>query len=140
GAPAGGDGTQGDADFDCKETKAGAKVQPNFENADIKEVVEWISTTTCKSFIISEKVKGGKITIMSPVPVSVKEAYRAFERALSANGLALVQDGKFLEVVEDKEKGAAFAISGAGEEVAGDNMVTQLFPIVNGDADTMSKI
>ena len=132
-------GDAGDADFDCKEVKGGTKVQPNFENADIKEVIEWISTTTCKRFIISEKVKGGRITIMSPQPVSASEAYRAFEAALASNGLAVVQEGKYLKLVDSKEKGANFRIS-SGELPAGENIVTQMFFIQNGDANEVAKI
>lgn len=132
-------GETGDADFECKELKTSTKVQPNFENADIKEVVEWISTTTCKRFIISEKVKGGRITIMSPQPVSANEAFRAFEVALSANGLALVQEGKFLKLVEAKEKGANFKIS-SSELPTGENIVTQMFFVQNGDAKEMATV
>jgi general secretion pathway protein D len=132
-------GDTGDADFDCKEVKSNTKVQPNFENADIKEVIEWISTTTCKRFIISEKVKGGRITIMSPVAVSATEAYRAFEAALAANGLAVVQEGKYLKLVEAKEKGANFRIS-ASELPAGENIATQMFFVQNGDANEVAKI
>jgi general secretion pathway protein D len=131
---------QGDADFDCKDVKSSTKVQPNFENVEIREVVEWVSTTTCKRFIISDKVKGGKITIMSPVPVTATEAYRAFEVALASNGLAIVNEGKFLKIVEDKEKGAAFSISAVGDLPSGDNVVTQLYPIQHGDANEMSKV
>lgn len=134
------DGPSGDADFDCKTVKPGTKLKMNFEKEDILAVTEWISKYTCKNFIISEKVKGGKITIMSPTEVTVKEAYRAFEVALAANGIALVPSGKFLHVVEDKTKGAAFSISEAGSIPGGDNIVTQLFPIENGDATEMSKV
>lgn len=61
----------------------------------------WISALTNRNFIIADTISSQrKITIISPQPVSISEAYRAFISALHMNGLTVVPFGSFLKIVE----------------------------------------
>ena len=73
----------------------------NFEKAKIIDIIEQISRLTCKSFILSNNISSLKeITILSRAPVTVNQAWSAFQSALSANDLALVKIGKFYKVIK----------------------------------------
>jgi general secretion pathway protein D len=87
----------------CKKRRGTFHFQ--FEEAAIFDVLKQISLITCKNFIVSEGVKGGKkeLTIISRKPVSVDAAYSAFLSALEANNMALIPTGSFYKVVERKE-------------------------------------
>jgi general secretion pathway protein D len=79
----------------------------NFEEADIRILIKFISELTQKNFIIDEKVKG-KVTIVSPEKVSVAEAYSVFESILEVKGFTLVPTGKVIKIVpsgEAKQRG-----------------------------------
>ncbi len=78
--------------------KKGVLLDLNFDKMDILDVIKWISEWTDRNFIIPERGIQGKITILSPVKVTVDEAYQAFLAALDANGLALYQVGKYYKL------------------------------------------
>ncbi|MBW2539432.1 MAG: hypothetical protein JRE27_07490, partial [Deltaproteobacteria bacterium] len=50
----------------------------DFNNVDITIFIKFISELTGKNFIVDRRVKG-KVTIISPTKISVKEAYRVFQ-------------------------------------------------------------
>jgi len=62
----------------CRPLPPRVRVLMNFNEAEVQEVVQWISEQTCKNFIIGDNIRGGKITILSKTPVTSAEAYRAF--------------------------------------------------------------
>ncbi len=77
------------------------RVNIDFNQADLSDVVMWISALTGRNFIIADTISASKkITIISPQPVSIAEAYRAFLAALNMNGLTVVPFGSFLKIVE----------------------------------------
>ena len=53
----------------------------DFDNVDISIFIKFISELTGRNFVIDKAVKG-KVTIISPTKISVKEAYRVFESVL----------------------------------------------------------
>lgn len=75
---------------------------PDFDKADIVEVIKMISQWTGKNFILPENVRG-KITIISPTAVTADEAYAMFIAALEANNLQVTPTGRFLKIVPKKE-------------------------------------
>ncbi len=80
-----------------------AKFTFEFSKAEILDVVKAISDMTGQNFIIPEKIKGQRITIISPTQITGAEAYRVFFTALSANGISLVRSGKFLKLSDARE-------------------------------------
>ncbi|MDX1764364.1 MAG: secretin N-terminal domain-containing protein, partial [bacterium] len=79
----------------------------NFEDADIRILVKFISELTQKNFIIDDKIKG-KVTIVSPEKVTADEAYSVFKSILEVKGFTLVPTGKVVKIVpsgEAKQRG-----------------------------------
>jgi len=86
----------------CK--KARGLIHFNHNEATVFDVLKEVSRLTCRNFILSESVKGGKktLTIISHKPVTVDQAYAAFLSALATNNMALIRAGRFYKVVERK--------------------------------------
>ena len=80
----------------------------NLRDADIRAVIQEISRSTGRTFIVDPDVKG-KITIISEAPLSDAEYFEAFLAALRANGLAAVPEagieGGFRIVKSSKARG-----------------------------------
>lgn len=89
-------------DFEISTTPSNIKFNIDFYQADLADVVKWMSANTGRNFIIADSLRAGskKITIISPKPVSTAEAYRAFLTALEMNGLTVVKSGKFYKIVD----------------------------------------
>jgi general secretion pathway protein D len=78
----------------------GHRIKFNLEDADLAELVSHISSLTGKRFIYGSKVRKVSITVVSPTPVTLAEAYEAFLSVLQANGLTVVPAGEFLKIVD----------------------------------------
>ncbi len=91
------------SDVDVNERIKSGKFNFEFSKADIMDVVKAISNLTQRNFIIPEKIKSQKITILSPGQISASEAYTVFLAALESNGITIVRSGKFYKLVESKE-------------------------------------
>ncbi len=87
----------------CRPLKSSDTVQFEFKGADIKDVVTAISKTMCKNFIITSKVRSQKFDIISPTPITVAEAWRAFLSALEANDFTLIQTGRYYKIIQSTD-------------------------------------
>ena len=69
---------------------------------ELPELVAWISSITCKSFVIPGHLSAGgkKITMVTQGAMTPKEAYGAFLSALDSVGLTVYASGPFLRIVE----------------------------------------
>ncbi len=99
-----------------------------------------IAEITGKNFVI-ESSASGKISIMSPTPVSVDEAYQAFLSAISMKGYAVCEEGKVFKIMK---KSAAKRECGIPVEeeftvAQGDEMITRIIPIQYIDANEIQK-
>ena len=61
-------------DEKCRPLPSRVRVKMNFNEAEVIEIVQWISKQTCKNFIIGDSIRGGKITILSNTAVTANEA------------------------------------------------------------------
>lgn len=81
------------------------RFQLDFDEAEIKDVVQTISDFTGKLFIVPENIRG-KITIVGPEDgtglVTADEAYTAFISALEANNWTVYPVGQYLKLVEKR--------------------------------------
>ncbi|MEM6988959.1 MAG: secretin N-terminal domain-containing protein [Myxococcota bacterium] len=98
------------------------------EEAELKDLVGWISTVSCQKFVWDPAVRGGKITIVAPEPVTLAEAYGAFHSALQTMNLAVQDAGDFFEIVETKGiAGRTVPVVGPdGKPAPSDRFVTQV--------------
>jgi general secretion pathway protein D len=87
-------------DVPYKPKPGNSQVKFNLNDADLAELVNHISGITGKRFIYGQKVRQIKVTVVSPTPVTIDEAYEAFLSILQANGMTVVPHGRFLKIVD----------------------------------------
>lgn len=78
------------------------KVRIHFEDVDLPVFVNFISKITGRNFVFSEKITG-TVTIISPEPVTVEQAFAVFQSVLNTRGLTTIDDGVVARVVPLKE-------------------------------------
>src|SRR6185295_3667427 len=118
------------------------RVKFNLEDADLAELVQHISGLTGKRFIYGSKVRKVSITVVSPEPVTLAEAYEAFLSILQANGLTVVPQGEFLKIVDSA--GAAQSVpplySRAAPVPETDAYVTRLYRLKSVSATEVANL
>lgn len=115
--------------FDPLDPPSNVTVNIDFNQADLSDVVMWMSALTGRNFIIADTISASKkITIISPRPVSINEAYRAFLAALNMNGLTIVPFGRFFKIVESStaQRQALEPTRSIGQIPNDDRMVTHI--------------
>jgi general secretion pathway protein D len=128
-------------DKKCKPLPPYVRVSMNFNEAEILEIVQWISEQTCKNFIIGDSIRGGKITILSNTPVTANEAYRAFLSALNVNNMTIVKTGRFykIQMKRDAAKDTIPTYIGKEGEIPSlDQMITHVMQLKYVDANTIN--
>ncbi|MCK6544939.1 type II secretion system secretin GspD [Myxococcota bacterium] len=83
----------------CKPLRPNAKVTFDFKG-DINELITTIAKTTCKNFIVTQKIRSQKFEIISPTPITVDEAWAAFLSALEANEFTIFQVGRYYKIIQ----------------------------------------
>ena len=73
-------------------------VHLDFDGAELREIIPVISELTGKRFVYGDEVKG-KITIVSPSPMTREEAFAVFVAALEANKFSVVKKGAVYQIV-----------------------------------------
>ena len=108
----------GQAEFNtCHQAPAGQRVvklnlQPD---TALPDLVAWISSVTCRQFIVPGSVAAGgkKVTILAPALITREEAYRVFLTALDSVGLTVEPSGRALKIIETvKAKSASIPLYG----------------------------
>ncbi len=117
------------------------RVTMDFKDVDIEELVKTISKLTGRNFMIDERVRG-KVTIISPTPLSIEEAYRVFLAALEFRNLTIVQTGPIYKVVplQNAIKNPTDISSGKGALAAREQFVTRIVQLSYVDANEVSNL
>ncbi len=89
--------------IDLEKRARSGKFAFEFSKAEIMDVVKAISNLTRRNFIVPEKIKSQRITILSPTKISAREAWSVFLSALEVSGITVVRSGKFYKLVEAKD-------------------------------------
>jgi general secretion pathway protein D len=87
----------------CRKLPAGKRVvRLNLKpNTEVVDLVAWISSVTCKQFLLPAGLGAGKsVTIVAPQLLTPDEAYDLFLDALDLVGLTVYPSGRFLKVIE----------------------------------------
>lgn len=135
--------TNFEKDVRCMPLPLNAKINVDFEEAPIKDVVKFIACITQRNFLVGTNLKNGKtVTIMSTTPVTVYEAYKAFLASLDINGLTVVPSGPFYKIVETaKAKTEVVPIFLNSEAVpAEDRLVTRIVNLKHIDVNDVSQV
>ncbi|MEW5800852.1 MAG: type II secretion system secretin GspD [bacterium] len=120
------------------------KVSMDFDNVDIRLVIKYMSDLTGKNFILDDRVKG-KVTVLSPTEIPVKDAFKIFESILEVNGYTTVVAGNVIKVIPDSQAASknletVKGESPTAEEDVSDTMVTQLISLQYADVERVKAI
>lgn len=104
---------------ECKNVPSGRKLKVTLKpEATLADLVSWISSITCKRFIVSAGLRAQRVTIYSPAEVTAFEAYKAFLSSLEAMNLTIVQTGSYYKIVEiTGAAGNIMPLKRPGEEI-----------------------
>ena len=113
----------------------------DFDSVDIGLFIKFISELTGKNFVVDKGVKG-KVTIISPTKISVKEAYRVFESVLDVHGFTTVPAGSIIKIVPALHARSKNIETRLREEAIApeDKVVTQLIPLAYANPDELKKL
>ncbi len=107
--------TNFEKEIKCRPLPRGARVTLDFEEAPIESIIKLVSCWTTRNFMLATSRRGAKVTILSPQPVTVGEAWRAFLSALDVNGMTVVQRGSFWHIVDSNQARARGARISSGK-------------------------
>jgi len=117
----------------------------DYDNVELREVIESLGALTGKNFDIDEKVRG-KVTLITNTPISPGLAYEVLESILQARGFAMVPSvgGNLIRVVQSRDAVTGNIQTGVGAEVAAiegyERFQTQLVPVMYGEAGEISQV
>lgn len=116
-------------------------VRLNVQDADIRDIIKQMSLATGRNFILDDNVKG-KITIISPKPVTKDEAYQTFLSALAVVGFTTVKGpAGVLKIVRLKDSITYPIPTHVDSTPYTDSFVTRLIQLSNiGSVDMMNAI
>jgi len=111
------------------------RITMNFQNVDIPVLVKFISQITHRNFILDESVRG-RVSVISPTPVTPDQAYHIFLSVLQLKGLTTVQAGAVTKIVPARgvRESATLTPLQQPELRFGDQYVTRLVKLRNIDA------
>lgn len=113
----------------------------DFDDVDIALFIKFISELTGKNFVVDKAVRG-KVTIISPTKISVKEAYKVFESVLEVHDFTLIPSGSVVKIVPAVQARSKNIETRLREEAIDpeDRIVTQLIPLEYADPDELKKL
>ncbi len=128
--------TQGEQDSDSERF-----ISIDFNNVDINVFIKFISELTSRNFVVDQRVRG-KVTIISPSKISVKEAYKVFESVLEVHGFTTIKSGEVTKIVPSPDARSKNIETRLKEEAASpeDRVVTQLIPLKFADPSDIKKL
>jgi general secretion pathway protein D len=116
-------------------------VSIDFNDVDINVFIKFMSELTGTNFVVDQRVKG-KVTIISPSKISLKEAYKVFESVLEVHGYTTVQAGEIVKIVPSPDARSKSIETRLREEATNpqDNVVTQLVPLKYADPEEIKRL
>jgi len=113
----------------------------DFNNVDIEVFIKFISELTGENFVVDNQVKG-KVTVISPRKISLKEAYKVFESVLEVHGYSAVKAGEVIKIVSATDARTKSIETRLREEAGSpeDNVVTHLIPLTYANADEIKQL
>jgi general secretion pathway protein D len=113
----------------------------DFNDVDLSVFIKFISELTSKNFIVDQRVKG-KVTIISPSKISVKEAYKVFESVLEVHGYTTVKAGQVIKIIPSPDARSKNIETRLREEASSpaDRVVTQLVPLKFANSTQIKKL
>ena len=86
----------------------------NFENVELTAFIKFISKVSGRNIVFGDKIEG-TVSVVSPTPVNVEQAFAMFQSVLATQGLTTVDEGAVMRIVPTKEARTAGASVTEGE-------------------------
>ena len=116
-------------------------VELNFQNIEIRLLLDIVSQFSGKSFLFREQdLQNRRITLISPEKYTIQSAYQIFEKILSVNDLRLIQeDNNIIRVVNVNEARNILTKEGirGNLEFEDDTVVVRVVPVKNTNINTV---
>ncbi len=116
-------------------------VTMDFQQADIHQLIRYISEVTGRNFITDPAVKG-RITVYSPVRITPEEAFDTFVSILRVHGYAVQKTGSAYTILPFKE-----GLGKTGDILVGETSIgvpqsieTRIIPLKQGIASEVAKV
>lgn len=74
----------------------------NFNNVDIKTIIEAVAEQTQKNFIVDPRVQG-KVTVISQAPIQKKDIYELFLTILQVHGYGAIETGNIVKILPSEQ-------------------------------------
>jgi len=128
-------GTASEVKEEVEKAKKAGYVTFDFKDVDLEIFIKFVAELTGRNIIISPDVRG-KVTIISPKPIPLKNVYDVFLSVLRLNGFSAVRSGEFIKIIPLKDIRGEIGefVEGKVEVAPGDELVTQLIPLNYVDA------
>lgn len=98
----------------------------DFEDADLRAVIQAVAEFTGKNFLVDPRVQG-RVTVVAPTPLTVEQAYKVFQSVLEVNGFVTVEaDGAIKIVPAEEGKVRDTSVFDEGSPVGNDDMQTRI--------------
>jgi len=116
-------------------------VTMDFQQADIHQLIRYISEVTGRNFITNPAVKG-KVTVYSPVRISPEEAFDTFVSILRVHGYAVQKTGKAYTILPFKDgmRQTGDVLIGNATTSAKQSIETRIIPLKYGVASELAKV
>lgn len=111
----------------------------NLKNADIKEFITQVASSTGKTFVIDTRVKGN-VTIISDTPMDAEKIYALFLSVLRVHGFAAVPAGDVIKIVQQVLAKQSPNTLDFDERANGEEIVTRVLKVKNSSALELVKI
>ena len=116
-------------------------VNLDFQDVEIATVIDTIARLTNRNFVYDDRVRG-RVTIISPTPIPVEQAYTVFESVLQVKGFTTVDAPggvvKVIPIRDAKETSIDTRAVLAAPDT--DRFVTRLIPLRYIDAEAISNV
>ncbi len=104
-------------------------IRPNFQDVDIRQIIEAVAEATGKNFIVDPRVNQQNVTMISHTSMSSDAFYSAFQSLLQVYGYIAVTSGNFIKILPEAN---ARQVPGAPVGATGpDEIVTRVIRIEN---------
>ena len=119
-------------------TAAAQDINFDFEEAELRSVIQAVAEFTGRNFLVDPSVKGA-VTVVAPEPLTEEEAYRVFQSVLEVNGFVTVESGGVTKIVP-QDKGKLDGVFPPGQGAGGDDIITRIIHLEHMRAERLVPI
>jgi len=128
-APAAAQTDEQGIDQGSEQTGAGDQITLNFQDVDIRALINTVSEITGRNFIVDPRVKG-QVTVVSGGPLNAEQIYEVFLNVLAVHNFSAVASGAVTKIVPNnivKQEPTPTTYGETGDD--GADQITQVYKL-----------